>query len=50
MKPALAQEGGTLKCLFYGSQKLLVLKAHQSGSSYGISTVFLVGGKSCKGS
>lgn len=47
VKLAIMKERGTFKSLLLcGSNKLLVAKAHQSGSSWGISTGFLA---LCKG-
>ena len=49
-KPALRKEGGTFKSLlFCGFNKLLVVKAHQSGSRRGISSGFLACAKSSEG-
>lgn len=42
IKPGIVKGGGTFKSLlFCGSNKLLAIKTHQSGSRYGISTGFL---------
>lgn len=40
IKPAIMKEGGTFKSLlFCGSNKLLLIKAHQSGTPWAISLV-----------